>query len=370
MLTVEIIAPTELSTGDRHAWQALRTSHAAFQSPLLGPDFAAAVGRMRADAAVAVYRRDGRAIGFLAHHRRPGGLARPIGAPFSDYHALVAEPGMDGREALQLAGVREFRFSGLIDTEQAFGSLATGTSYAVEIPAGPSGGAAYVEGLRSESPKRFKNIRRLDHKLGREVGEVRLVAPDTDPVRLDQLFAWKSLQFAESGLTDVFAAPWAKALMRRLFTTGEGDLSGLMITLMAGDRPVAIHFGVREGERYHPWAAAHDETLSAYSPGQVFLWRAFEAMPQLGLRWYDLAGGHDHYKLPFANRTLEVMSGVVGERPNRWSLVEAALGERGRRLRRRIDQIAAVELTLPGRAIALAEALATSPRRGALRSGG
>lgn len=370
MLTADIIRPTELDAQDRAAWQALRASAEGFRSPLLGPDFAAAVGRVRSDASVAVFRRDGRAVGFLAHHRRPGGLARPIGAPFSDYHALVAAPGLDGAEALRLAGIREFRFSGLLDPHGSFGPADPETSYAVEVARGLSGGADHMEQLRSGSPKRFKNVRRLDHKLEREVGALRLIAPDTSEQRFAQLFAWKSAQFTESGLTDVFAAPWAQALMRDLLAHPEGELSGLMITLMAGEQPVAIHFGVREGERYHPWAAAHDEALSAYSPGQLFLWRAIEAMPHLGLSWYDLAGGHDHYKLPFANRTVEVSSGAAGSRRTPWSLVEGAMGEPGRRLRRRIDQIASVELTLAGRARALAGALAAGPRRAAARTGG
>src|ERR1700748_1274539 len=115
MLSAETVRPADLTARDRAAWMGLRASAEVFQSPLLGPDFAEMVGRVRADAAVAVIRRGGKAIGFLPHHRRPRGLPRPIGAPFSDYHALVAEPGLDGAEALKLAGLREYRFSALLD---------------------------------------------------------------------------------------------------------------------------------------------------------------------------------------------------------------------------------------------------------------
>lgn len=363
MLTAEILRPAELGSRDRAAWTALREGQPLFRTPLIAPDFATAVGRVRRDAAVAVIRRSGSPVGFLAHHRRPGGFSRPIGAPFSDYHALVAEPGLDAEAALRLAGIRAFPFSGLLDPHQAFRPSGHAQSYAIELPPGATAAADYLEALRAGSAKRFKNLRRLGHKLEREVGPLRLIADDASLDRFTTLFAWKHAQFRRSGLTDVFAAGWAQALMRGLFERGEGELRGLMISLLAGERPVAIHFGVREGEYYHPWAAGHDEALSAYSPGQLFLWRVIEAMPALGLRHYDLAGGHDHYKLPFANRILSIGEGRAGEAPDRWRPVERALGPSGARLRRRMGQIAAVELTLPGRIAAFAHALATSNRR-------
>lgn len=369
MLSAEIIKPAELASRDRSAWQALRESNPAFQSPLLGPDFAAAVGRVRKDAAVAVYRWNGAAVGFLAHHRRPGGLARPMGAPFSDYQALIAEPGLSGAEALRLAGLREFRFSGLIDPHGSFGAHEESSSYAIGLPAGENSAVEFLETLRAGSAKRFKNLRRLDHKLEREVGEVALIGPDRSELHFDLLFAWKHAQFARSGLTDVFAPLWVQRLMRQLFTTTGGPLSGLMLTLMAGERPVGVHFGVREGDRYHPWAAAHDEELAAYSPGQLFLWRAVEAMPRLGLRWYDLSGGHDHYKLPFASETLTVMSGRTREALG-WRVLKRAVGPGAARLQRRIEQIAATELTVPGRVHAFAQALAGSRRRAIIRAPG
>ncbi len=373
MLTAETVRPSDLTARDLGAWTALRETAEVFQSPLLSPDFAAAVGHVRPDAAVAVIRRDGRAIGFLPHHRRPGGLARPIGAPLSDYHALIAEPGLSGMEAMRLCGLREYRFSGLIDPHRAFNLAAEPiAAHAVAIGAGPDAGAEHLERLRSASPKRFKNLRRLDHKLEREVGPIALVAPDRDPAVFAAMLSWKRAQFRRTGLTDVFAAAWIHRLVHRLFDDGEGRLRGLMITLQVAGKPAVAHFGIREGERFHPWIASHDETLAVYSPGQVFLWRAIEAMPALGLRWYDLAAGHDHYKIPYASRTLQLAEGRVRTTPGleaeAWRLAEAAIGVAGAsRVRRRLDQIASVELTLEGRLRGVVEAVAMHGRREAAR---
>ena len=107
MLQADILRPSDLSRSDHAAWSADRDATTAFRSPLLSAEFALAVGEVREDAAVAVFRRRGAPIGFLAHHRRPGGLARPIGSPWSDYHALISGPdgAIDGAEALRAAGL-------------------------------------------------------------------------------------------------------------------------------------------------------------------------------------------------------------------------------------------------------------------------
>lgn len=381
MLAAETVRPSELTARDLAAWAALRETAEVFGSPLLSPEFARAVGRVREDAAVAIIRRNGGAVGFLPHHRRPGGLARPIGAPLSDYHALIAEPGLDGVAAMKLSGLREYRFTGLIDPHGAFARDAFRPgdtvieAHAVAIGEGPDAAAVYLEQLRAASPKRFKNLRRLDHKLEREGGPIALVGPDRDPAGFAALMGWKHEQFRRTGLTDVFAAPWISRLVGRLFAHGEGRLQGLMLSLQVAGRPAAAHFGIREGDRFHPWIASHDEALAAFSPGQILLWRAIEAMPALGLRWYDLAAGHDHYKIPYASHTLALAEGQARTAPGlqveAWRLAEAALGVSGvARARRRLDQIASVELTFEGRLRSAAEALAMYGRRDAARTVG
>ena len=103
---VDVTRPSDLSALEQAAWRAFQAASPAFGDPLFGFDFALAVGAVRDDAHVAVYRRGGRIVGFLAHHRRPSGFARPIGAPFCDYHALISAPGeaIDGARALAAAG--------------------------------------------------------------------------------------------------------------------------------------------------------------------------------------------------------------------------------------------------------------------------
>jgi CelD/BcsL family acetyltransferase involved in cellulose biosynthesis len=372
MLRAETLRLNDLDPADVAAWRALCAAGPSFASPLLGPDFALAVARVRDDARVTVWRRNGDPVGFLAHHRRPGAFARPIGAPLSDYHGLVGEAGPDISRAFADAELSAYRFTGLVDPAEAFADHVERRREAFVISL--SGTADdYLEALRTASAKRFKNYRRLDHKLDREIGSLRIVAPDISRAAFETLIAWKAEQLARTGAHDFLRPEWTRRLLDDLFARQEGDFRGLMITLYAGDRLVGGHFGVREGAVYHPWIASIDPALAAWSPGQVFLPRAIAAMPELGLTTYDLGPGHEHYKRPFALSTRTVCEGLAvagnaGGRAARasnraWAFIAATEGGPMDRLRRRLDAIATLEPSLAGRAISLASALAAQTRR-------
>jgi CelD/BcsL family acetyltransferase involved in cellulose biosynthesis len=360
LLQVDLVRPDALSDAERRAWAAFAAATPAFASPLLSAGFAELVGGVREDLVVAVVRREGEIVGFLPHHRRPFRFGRPVGAPFSDYHAFVSRPhpAVEAEALLAGMGLSSFRFTGLIDPYGVFAKADAEHSPSLQI-AFDGEGADYLEALRAGSPKRFKNLRRLVHKLEREVGELTVVAPHRDRDDFDRLLAWKRQQLQRTGLHDVLGAAWTQGLMDAAFARTEGDLTGLLIGLKIGDRLVAGHFGVRQGDRYHPWIAAHDPALAAYSPGTVFLWKAIEAMRGLGLSVYDLSGGHDHYKRPFASGLVEVAAGTARRGPALPSPRQSALV----RLHRRMDQIAAVELSLGGRLQGLATAVAAQGRR-------
>jgi CelD/BcsL family acetyltransferase involved in cellulose biosynthesis len=368
-IEVVITHPGALSASDIAAWGALQAANPAFANPLFGPDFTRLVGRARSDARVAVYRRLGLPVAFLAYHARPGGFARPIGAPFSDYQALVTAPhlAMTGAEALALAGLNALRFNGLVDPAAVFGEAEGGHSaYAIVLDQTPD---AYLEAVRAASPKKFKNYRRLEHRMA-ELGEIRFVANDKSQAAFDALMAWKSEQFRQSGLQDVLRPVWVKAMMADLFASE----CGLMCSLYVGDTLVAGHFGIRDGATYHPWIASANPAFNAYSPGQAFLAHAIRAMPALGLTTYDLGPGHDHYKRPFANVERSIGARLVladsalgrraGGRDGLWSV--GALGRSGTvdKVRRRLDHIAAVDPSVGGRVWGLVEAVAGATKRG------
>lgn len=295
-----------------------------------------------------------------------------MGAPLADYHGLIADRRLDVAEALRTADIGAYRFTGLIDADGAFADQthATQQAFVIDI-AGDAD--AYLETIRAESPKRFKNYRRLEHKIEREVAPLRLAAPDADPAALRQLIAWKRDQLARSGLQDFLAPEWVDQLLRRLAREPEGELQGLLVGLYVGDRLIAGQFGVRLGTVFHPWIAATDPEMAAWSPGQLFFLRAIAAMPMLGLDVYDLGPGHEHYKAPFALGRRDIAEGTAlaaGARAWRARMSEGAWRLAGDKrmpvissARRRFETISTVELTLQGRVRGLAAAVAARARR-------
>jgi CelD/BcsL family acetyltransferase involved in cellulose biosynthesis len=222
-----------------------------------------------------------------------------------------------------------------------------------------------IELLRQRNAKRFKNWRRLGHKLEREVGPVILVAHDSSEAAYTQLLLWKRAQLRRSGLHDVYRPAWVQELMRNLQAAPDPDFGGLLITLYVGGQPVAGEFGVRENGCFHPWIAAYDPSLAPYSPGILLQMRIIEQMPALGLRRYDLSSGSDHYKIPMATDQLPTVAGTAraGDRAGA-NLSQALRRSRlGTRISQRWEQIAAAENTALGRVQGVVTAVRDGPRR-------
>ncbi|MHB8283236.1 MAG: GNAT family N-acetyltransferase [Caulobacteraceae bacterium] len=378
MLQVQVLHPSALSTKDVVAWRQMQTLTPAFASPLLSPDFAQAVGEARDDARVAIWRRDDAAVGFLAHHRRPTGFGRPIGAPFCDYHALVSTPDFDlpAGDVLASAQLTALRLSGLIDPYRIFSQATASTEAAYRITFNGTG-AEYLDGLKAQSANRAKNFRRYHRKLEADLGPTTLKAPDRDRPAFAQLLEWKRRQLNQTGMHDFLQPQWAQTLLDTLFDRQGGAFEGLMISLYAGGRLVAGHFGVRLGGVFHPWISAMDPELDAYSPGFVHQWMAIAAMTELGLHTYDLGPGSDHWKKLFTADNAQVGLGLATARglgghmaslsEGVWAVPPLAAAPIAGRVRNRLDQIAAMELTVGGRVRGVLHAVTALDRRNADR---
>ncbi|MFN3228263.1 MAG: GNAT family N-acetyltransferase [Asticcacaulis sp.] len=400
MLSCRSIPVNALSEDALAIWKRFQMQTPAFASPLLSPEFASLVSTVRQDARIILIEQDNSLVGILAGHLRPGGTVRPIGAPFADFNALLSAPGVhfDARATLRRAGISEYVFGGLIDPYGLFGpnhpfvqaqtDLGTPAlsppegaqiAYSLVLDQGQSP-EAFIAALRSLSPKKFKNMMRLENKLDREVGtlSLRVETPDANGhAALETLLNWKSRQAVQTGIHDFVSAHWIRALFRTALNETQSPLKGLMLSLYAGDRLVAGHFGVRMGAHFHPWVAAFDPDMAAYSPGTSFLFAAIRAMPGLGLTHYDLAAGHDAYKAPFCNQQTAVYAGRVFGTQDMGRLRQGALMgleslgrlggplwlERAQRLTRRLDQIAMIELETKGRLAGLRHAFSHARTR-------
>jgi CelD/BcsL family acetyltransferase involved in cellulose biosynthesis len=370
MLQAVVRLPEELTAEEIATWRAVCAAVPDYGDPLLGHDFARLAALARPDARVAVLRRGRRIAGFLAHHRPRPGPALPIGTAFSDVHAIIAAPGepIDGAEALRAAGLSGLRAHGLIDPGAAF-PMARPVEGPAYVIAPDAGAALYYQDQRRANPKRFRNFGRLEHKLERTWGPLALEARETSPAVLDQLIAWKRRQLRRTGQHDVFRPAWSRALLHRALA-GCGELRGVMMTLRAGGRLAAGHFGIAVGGRAHGWLSVIDPACAACGPGQILTFRTAGLLEAAGLESYGLGPGSDHFKAPFATGTVSLSEGLLGDAG--WvgaalGLIDATGAEHGlmRRMARRLDLIDAAETSLAGRARGWFDAVAGTARRDA-----
>ncbi|MEP7209946.1 MAG: GNAT family N-acetyltransferase [Alphaproteobacteria bacterium] len=353
------------------AWRKLH-AQSPLRSPLTSYEFAHLADDAWGDVEVILGEHRSETVFALPVHMRANRFARPVGGAFSDVHGPLAAEGFAGQAQaiLRRAGVSAYRFSGLDDPAEAFAAhVATrDTSLAIALN-GPAD--AYLAERRAANVKRIKNYQRLETKLARERGELKLIAPDRSEEHFERLLEWKRDQLDRSGYFDFLDVAANRRLLDLARHAAGQGLAGLHLTLMLNDRPIAGHFGVRLGAHYHPWIAAYDPEFADFSPGIILISRAILAMPALGLTHYELGVGHTHYKKHYANIERAVGAGVmfgggvsamterVGEAVGRGleALPSRRVAHAMARLRRRTDQIAASETHFSRRAAAMADAL-------------
>jgi CelD/BcsL family acetyltransferase involved in cellulose biosynthesis len=358
---IDVTNPDRIGPGLRQAWIELARD-CRLTTPLLHPDFAVLLGRIRKDVRIVCAYEGDRLVAVLPLHHRPGGFARPLGAPFADVQGVIAAPdfAMPLDTLFDKAGIRALHFDAAADPQGLLSRLDLAEDLHMMRVEGDL--ETVLEAQRSLHAKRFKNHRRLARQLERECGAVELVAPDRDEAALAALLGWKRAQYQRTGRHDVLAPRWTSDMMTTLFREGGGEVEGLMVTLRVEGRVAAGLYGIRAGRDYNPWIAAFDPEFAPWSPGQLILHALMEKMPDLGLTRVDLAGGHDHYKKYYANAHEVMRTGLVtagglarartGLVRLPWALGEAMPGKvsyQVARLHRRTELIASSELDWRGR---------------------
>ncbi|GJL97446.1 MAG: polysaccharide biosynthesis protein CelD [Hyphobacterium sp.] len=351
MYQVDAIPANELTREDRARWIAA-LDRAPFTSPLLHPDFALLVARSRPDVRILITEDSSQRKAFLPIHKRPFGLARPIGSVFSDYHAMIAEPGCAVRteDLLSGAGLRGYRhFSMVTDAANAANGFHIGIFADSAL-----GDTASL--LQDRKPSRAKQLRRLERKLERDVGDVRLSFNDPDDDAFKQLLSWKSAQFAATGRHDVLNVPWARQMLDHLRYSEVGDLENRLVTLRAGQQLVSAEFGPSWNGIFHPWIAAYDADYATYSPGHLLVQRLLASLNDAGLQRYDLGPADAAYKSEFANGEVALSEGFIHAEGTRWQPRLTRGQGVINKLTRRWEQILLSETGLSGRLTGVAHA--------------
>ena len=320
---IAIRRPSELSEDDRAAWTRLQAEDRTFESPYFHPGWTDAIARVRDDVLVAVIRdpsvtQDGPA-GFWPF-QKIGSRAVPVGAPLNDYQGCIAAPGLvvDTGRLLRVAGVGTWTFDHLLASQpgmEEHEDIAECSPY-MELSGGFDG---YLDTLSKSGRRNVKAIARRRAAMQKAEGPVRFVADvaadagrGKSEAMLDTLIGWKSAQYRETGLPDIFEADWTRTLLIDLMAAPpEARFRGVLAALMLGDQPIAAHFGLRCGPVMHWWFPAYDDAVADHSPGWQLLLQMAETAAAEGIDRIDLGKGMSQFKRKAMSGSIPLREGVI-----------------------------------------------------------
>lgn len=312
-MKISVIAPGELDANLMARWHALRRASTlpALRSPFYTPEFARLIGEVQPAARIAVIELDGSLAGFFAFERSGPGTARPLGGRMSDHHGPVLDEGasLDPARLLRGCGLVRWRFDHLPAGAPGFERFETSRARAwlIRLQDGFEAYRREIDGRTSWLRRNEAKMRRLE----RQFGPLRFAVHTPDPGAFSSLAQWKSSQYRRSGLVDNFRIPWVSDYLERLRHLDTPALAGLMSTLHAGERLVAVHLGLRSESVWHHYLPSYDRDLSSHSPGLCLLHRMAEQAPAQGLDTIDFSSGDMDYKLAVSNVQVEVAQGAV-----------------------------------------------------------
>lgn len=367
--------PQELSAEQWQIYASLRDARSVYDDPFFDPDFARLVGEVREDTRIGFASDKSGVFAVWALHIRPGNWARPIGAPFSDWNGPVVAENTTLTAQEILSG---FDLSGM--TTQGFQPLNGDPTQGLDCD------SAYMADLsdgwdsfRSEQeqrwPKHFKKMRRVFRNVERDFSGVQFEFDDQREQSFQSVMALKRKQYARTGYYDVLNAEWTRDLFDRLRHFEGPRLRARLSSLSFDDQFSSGEFNLQSDSVLHGWITAFDQRFSKYSPGNMLMQEVMAQMADAGLSIYDAGPGLDHYKRHYSNAQLPIEHGVLTGNATAlnaarvagqvWRLGEQIMPQKASaimaRARRRMDQIAAVDTSLSGRASGLISALQNRP---------
>ena len=370
-MQVELFKPSEMNADFWSAFKAMRDANTNYDDPFFDPEFARLVGDLRTDTYVAVAFDPGKQepIAFWPLHIRPGGWARPIGGPFSDWHGPIIRKGdaVDPSIFLTSADLAGFSAFGM-PADLSWGHLSERVG--ANMTNLSAGWADYLAQQTKLFPRHFKKIRRMQRNMERDFSSVEYNMDDKSREAFDWIIARKREQYNRTGRHDVLAPDWVCQMLERLRTHQSDRLTVQLMTLKLDGNLAAAEFNILSDNVVHGWITAFQTEYSYYSPGYMLQHEILRAMPEMGRAVYDAGIGLDYYKKYYTNFQLPVDKGVIRAEPRQrlprvfadgWRLTENAMPGAVARLmgkvRRRTDQIVLAETTFGGRMSGFAKAL-------------
>jgi CelD/BcsL family acetyltransferase involved in cellulose biosynthesis len=314
-MKIELVPAQELSGELIARWGEIVRAVPELASPYFRPEYTQAVAAVRSNVEVGILRNGNRIAGLFPFERVRGGVARPVGNKVSDYQGVIAEPELTWRLPDLLRGCRlqAWEFDHLLASQAQVASHFTRVSNSWQLDLS-RGYDAYIAGRKAAGVGALNEMLRKLRKLERE-HQVRFAWHSADEAVFDQLLAWKSEQYRNSGLSDLFAYAWIVTLLKNIWRTQTPLFAGVLSALYVDEKVAAIHFGMQSGALLHSWFPAYDVGLAKYSPGSAVLLHLLQHAAAHGVSCLELGKGDEPYKQTFATGGVPLAEGVVETRP-------------------------------------------------------
>jgi len=312
VLKATLLTSSEITPEIRCCWLELLNQNPILSSPFFSPEFTQIVAAARDSVEVAVVEDGGQIIAIFPFERRRCNVAGPVGSFISDYHGAVCTPDchLQPRALLRACGLNAWDFNHTPASQTVFTPFfrEQHRSPIIDVSAGYD---HYVRERREAGTEQIKKNGNLVRRLEREVGPLKFTPHSPEPALLETLLQWKSAQFRHNGWRDLFSIPWVRDTIEGIRSTQSPDFAGMLSVLSAGDKLVAMHFGMRSATVWHYWFPSYDPAFSKYSPGVILLLKMAEAAPMMGIRTIDLGCGEHSYKWRLMNGFISTASGSV-----------------------------------------------------------
>lgn len=311
-MKISVVKAGELSASDVDRWRSLQDSNPDLGSPYFCPEYTQAVAAVRKDIYVGVLEQDGQVVGYFPHQRRRFGFAGPPGGGFCDLQGVVAAPTLrvDPVELIRGCGLVSWEFTDLLVSQSSFAAhhAQKEDNHYLDLEGGFDRYVAALKAAGSSQPSRIKTIKR---KAAAAFPKVEFVPHVNDKKLLAQLLEWKSKQYREGGLRDVFSFPWTVELLHRILDIQTPSFAGIFSVLYFGDKIAAMHMGMRSRTIWHWWFPRHDRELDKHTPGIHLLISMMEAANGLGLKRIDLGSGDEEFKMRLRSGGVPVAGGRI-----------------------------------------------------------
>ncbi len=311
-MNVIVKRPSELNYAEVDAWRAFQNADPALHSPYFNVEFAWACDQVRRDTRVAVISQKGDIKGFLPFQKGPLGYALPLGGPLSDFQGLIAEAGLSFnlKEVLRAAGIGIYHFEFIPTSQHSFADTfdAEENCHTADLSKGYE---HWYEDRLTDNKKSFKKYEGNARRLEKNHGTVSFEANDRDPQCFTTMLEWKSAQYHETGVFDVFSVPWTVKLLQTIGGMQNEYFTGQLSTLRVGGQLAAAHFGMKNHLAAHYWFPVYNPDFARFGVGHTLLFKLLQDHAKDKIKKVHLGIGDYRYKLQFGGTIEPVCRGTA-----------------------------------------------------------